>query len=208
MGRCPRQALRFDAAAIRQVARDLQRAVTHRRPDGSRARCHDGPSRSPRDEARNEEGEHHRSRRHEASAGPPPVIVIDDAKTSARMEHRSLIRPGGDVEGLKGPNSLGCSRRPYTATVSERVERKVVTILFCDLVGFTSKYDLADPEDVQQALAVYHARVLREIERFGGTAEKFIGDAVMAVYGAPVAHEDDAQRALLSALRIRRRSRS
>ena len=103
---------------------------------------------------------------------------------------------------MKGLNSLGCSRRPYTATVSERVERKVVTILFCDLVGFTSKYDLADPEDVQQALAVYHARVLREIERFGGTAEKFIGDAVMAVYGAPVAHEDDAQRALLSALRI------
>ncbi|MGZ8579394.1 MAG: ATP-binding protein, partial [Actinomycetota bacterium] len=62
--------------------------------------------------------------------------------------------------------------------------------------------DLADPEDVQQALAVYHETVVREIERFGGTAEKFIGDAVMAVYGAPVAHEDDAQRALFSALRI------
>ena len=77
-----------------------------------------------------------------------------------------------------------------------------MTILFCDLVGFTAKFDLADPEDVQDALAVYYARVVREIERFGGTAEKFIGDAVMAVYGAPVAHEDDAERALLSALRI------
>ncbi len=86
--------------------------------------------------------------------------------------------------------------------VDERVERKVVTILFCDLVGFTSAFDLADPEDVQQALAVYHDTVVREIERFGGTAEKFIGDAVMAVYGAPVSHEDDAQRALFSALRI------
>ncbi|MGZ8571065.1 MAG: adenylate/guanylate cyclase domain-containing protein, partial [Actinomycetota bacterium] len=86
--------------------------------------------------------------------------------------------------------------------MDERVERKVVTILFCDLVGFTSAFDLADPEDVQQALAVYHETVVREIERFGGTAEKFIGDAVMAVYGAPVAHEDDAQRALFSALRI------
>jgi class 3 adenylate cyclase/tetratricopeptide (TPR) repeat protein len=86
--------------------------------------------------------------------------------------------------------------------VDERTERKVVTILFCDLVGFTSAFDLADPEDLQQALAAYHATVVREIERFGGTPEKFIGDAVMAVYGAPVAHEDDAQRALFSALRI------
>ncbi len=83
-----------------------------------------------------------------------------------------------------------------------REERKVVTILFCDLVEFTSRFDLADPEDVQDTLATYHARVRREIERFGGTVEKFIGDAVMAVYGAPVAHEDDAQRAIFSALRI------
>ncbi|HET7929041.1 MAG TPA: adenylate/guanylate cyclase domain-containing protein [Actinomycetota bacterium] len=83
-----------------------------------------------------------------------------------------------------------------------REERKVVTILFCDLVGFTARFDLADPEDVREALAAYHERVRREIERFGGTVEKFIGDAVAAVYGAPVAHEDDAERALLSALRI------
>ncbi|MGH2589719.1 MAG: adenylate/guanylate cyclase domain-containing protein, partial [Actinomycetota bacterium] len=83
-----------------------------------------------------------------------------------------------------------------------REERKVVTVLFCDLVEFTARFDLADPEDVQEALAAYHARVRREIERFGGTVEKFIGDAVMAVYGAPVTHEDDAQRAVLSALRI------
>ena len=83
-----------------------------------------------------------------------------------------------------------------------REERKVVTILFCDLVEFTSRFDLADPEDVRSTLATYHSLVAREIERFGGTVEKFIGDAVMAVYGAPVAHEDDAQRALLSALRI------
>jgi class 3 adenylate cyclase/tetratricopeptide (TPR) repeat protein len=83
-----------------------------------------------------------------------------------------------------------------------REERKVVTILFCDLVEFTARFDLADPEDVQHTLAAYHSRVRREIERFGGTVEKFVGDAVMAVYGAPVAHEDDAERAILSALRI------
>ena len=83
-----------------------------------------------------------------------------------------------------------------------REERKVVTILFCDMVEFTSRFDQADPEDVRETLARYHSRVRREIERFGGTVEKFIGDAVMAVFGAPVAHEDDAQRAVFSALRI------
>jgi len=91
---------------------------------------------------------------------------------------------------------------PLDADGRSREERKVVTTLFCDLVEFTSRFDLADPEDVQDTLATYHARVRREIERFGGTVEKFIGDAVMAVYGAPVAHEDDAQRAVFSALRI------
>jgi len=80
-----------------------------------------------------------------------------------------------------------------------REERKVVTILFCDIVEFTARFDLADPEDV---LSAYHERVRREIERFGGRVEKFIGDAVMAVYGAPRAHEDDAERAVLSATRI------
>jgi predicted ATPase/class 3 adenylate cyclase len=88
------------------------------------------------------------------------------------------------------------------AETGPREERKIVTILFCDMVEFTSRFDRADPEDVRETLATYHRRVRREIERFGGTVEKFIGDAVMAVYGAPVAHEDDARRALLSALRI------
>jgi class 3 adenylate cyclase/tetratricopeptide (TPR) repeat protein len=78
----------------------------------------------------------------------------------------------------------------------------VVSVLFADLVGFTARSDRSDPEDVRAALAPYHARVKREIERFGGTVEKFIGDAVMAVFGAPVAHEDDAERAVRSALRI------
>jgi class 3 adenylate cyclase/tetratricopeptide (TPR) repeat protein len=81
-------------------------------------------------------------------------------------------------------------------------ERKVVSILFVDLVGFTSRSHAADPEDVKAALGPYHSLLKREIERFGGTVEKFIGDAVMAVFGAPVAHEDDAERAVRAALRI------
>jgi class 3 adenylate cyclase len=78
----------------------------------------------------------------------------------------------------------------------------VVTVLFCDLVGFTASSDQADPEDVFARLRPYHARLRREIEPFGGTVEKFIGDAVMAVFGAPTAHEDDAERAVRAGLRI------
>jgi class 3 adenylate cyclase len=84
-----------------------------------------------------------------------------------------------------------------------RRERKVVTVLFVDLAGFTSRAEVMDPEDVAAMLDPYHERVKDELERRGGTVEKFIGDAVMAVFGAPVAHEDDAERAVRSALAIR-----
>jgi class 3 adenylate cyclase/tetratricopeptide (TPR) repeat protein len=81
-------------------------------------------------------------------------------------------------------------------------ERKVVTVLFCDLVGSTARADGADPEDVQATLGPYHARLRTELERYGATVEKFIGDAVMAVFGTPAAHEDDAERAVRAGLRI------
>ena len=81
-------------------------------------------------------------------------------------------------------------------------ERKVISVLFCDLVGFTASSDEADPEDVRARLRPYHARVRHEVERFGGVVEKFIGDAVMATFGVPVAHEDDAERAVRAGLRI------
>src|SRR5438067_1336321 len=84
-----------------------------------------------------------------------------------------------------------------------REERKVVTILFADLVGFTSRAETLDPEDVRAVLAPYWERLRSELERLGGTVEKFIGDAVMAVFGAPVAHEDDPERAVRAALAIR-----
>jgi len=89
------------------------------------------------------------------------------------------------------------------AQTAPREERKVVTILFADLVGFTSKAERMDPEDVRELLGTYHDHVRRELERFGGTVEKFIGDAAMAVFGAPFAHEDDPERAVRAALAIR-----
>src|SRR6195256_6920243 len=89
------------------------------------------------------------------------------------------------------------------AAEPRREERKVVTVLFADLVGFTSQAEQLDPEDVRSVLAPYYARLRSELERFGGTVEKFIGDAVMALFGAPVAHEDDPERAVRAALAIR-----
>jgi len=84
-----------------------------------------------------------------------------------------------------------------------REERKVVTVLFCDLVGFTAKAEKLDPEEVRAVLRPYHDRVRAELERHGGTVEKFIGDAVMALFGAPTTHEDDPERAVRAALAIR-----
>ncbi len=82
-------------------------------------------------------------------------------------------------------------------------ERKVVSVLFADLVGFTGRAEKLDPEDVRRMLAPYHGRVKTELERFGGTVEKFIGDAVVALFGAPLAHEDDPERAVRGALAAR-----
>ena len=83
-----------------------------------------------------------------------------------------------------------------------RRERKVVTVLFADLVGFTARSESLDPEDVEAILGPYHERLRTELEQRGGTVEKFVGDAVMAVFGAPVVHEDDPERAVRAALAI------
>jgi class 3 adenylate cyclase/tetratricopeptide (TPR) repeat protein len=79
-------------------------------------------------------------------------------------------------------------------------ERKVVSALFCDLVGFTSRAETMDPEDVHGLLRTYYASVRSEFERFGGTVAKFIGDAVFVLYGVPRTHEDDPERAVRAAL--------
>ncbi len=81
-------------------------------------------------------------------------------------------------------------------------ERKIVTVLFVDLVGFTARAERLDPEDVRAIQTPYFARVRGAIESFGGTVEKYIGDAVMAVFGAPVAHGDDPERAVRAAMAI------
>ena len=104
-------------------------------------------------------------------------------------------------DGARFCNACGTLLAPEVR--APREERKVVTVLFADLVGFTARAERLDPEDVRALLAPYHERLRAELEHFGGTVEKFIGDAVMALFGAPVAHEDDPERAVRAALAIR-----
>ena len=77
-----------------------------------------------------------------------------------------------------------------------------MSVLFVDLVDFTARSENADPEDVRELLQLYHSEAKQRIEDYGGVLEKFIGDAVMAVFGAPTAHGDDAERAVRAGLRV------
>ncbi len=88
---------------------------------------------------------------------------------------------------------------PLAAPVPARQQRKVVTVLFCDVTGSTELGERLDPEALRTLLARYFEGMKEIVERHGGTVEKFIGDAVMAVFGVPVVHEDDALRALRAA---------
>ena len=96
-----------------------------------------------------------------------------------------------------------CGQQLAGAGTGPRDERRVVSVVFVDLVGFTARAERLDPEDVRAFLAPYHELVRRELESFGGVVEKFIGDAIVAVFGAPTAYGDDAERAVRAALAVR-----
>ena len=104
-----------------------------------------------------------------------------------------------NTSGARFCSSCGMS---LGAAVPAQEERKLVSVLFIDLVGSTARADKADPEDVRDVLQRYHGEAKTCIEGYGGVVEKFIGDAVMAVFGAPVAHGDDAERAVRAGLRV------
>jgi len=82
-------------------------------------------------------------------------------------------------------------------------DRRLVTVLFADLVGFTGRAEAADPESMREIQRAYFDAAAAEVERYGGRVEKYIGDAVMALFGVPQAHDDDAERALHAALQVR-----
>ena len=84
-----------------------------------------------------------------------------------------------------------------------REVRKTVTVLFCDVVGSTELAERFDPEVMRSVMARFYAAIREPVERHGGTVEKVIGDALVAVFGIPVVHEDDALRAVRAALEMR-----
>ncbi|HEY6605715.1 MAG TPA: adenylate/guanylate cyclase domain-containing protein [Gaiellaceae bacterium] len=122
--------------------------------------------------------------------------------TSAELTGSTISCPS--CGELNPPGSRFCNRcgAQLGDQPALREERKLVSILFVDLVGFTARSDRADPEDVRDALQLYHADAKQRIEQYGGVLEKFIGDAVMAVFGAPISHGDDAERAVRAGLRV------
>jgi class 3 adenylate cyclase len=103
-------------------------------------------------------------------------------------------------DGAKFCNACGS---PLEAPRRAGEERRLVSVLFVDLVGHTARSEQLDPEDVRSILLPYYEHVRSELEGFGGTVEKFVGDAVMGIFGAPTAYGDDPERAVRAALAIR-----
>ena len=107
------------------------------------------------------------------------------------------------AENPDGQSYCGSCAAPLSDTATTEKQRKTVTVVFCDVVGSTALAESRDPEALELLLAAYFSGMKAIVESYGGTVQKFIGDAVVAVFGVPVAHEDDALRALLAAVQMR-----
>ncbi|MFY9933807.1 MAG: adenylate/guanylate cyclase domain-containing protein, partial [Streptosporangiaceae bacterium] len=118
--------------------------------------------------------------------------------------HALAVAGAGSAAGpAAGPASLTTASAPQTPALagpSGAAERRVCSVLFCDVVGFTPLAEARDPEAVRELLSRYFEVARTVIGRYGGVVEKFIGDAVMAVWGTPAATEEDAERAVRAGL--------
>ena len=132
------------------------------------------------------------------ACGTPLALQCASCGTGHRPGQKFCDECGSALAGTSAPASLHAPASDG-APVSER---RLVSVLFADLVGFSTLAEHRDPEEVRELLSRYFDRCRTLIERYGGTVEKFIGDAVMAVWGTPVAREDDAERAVRAALAL------
>jgi class 3 adenylate cyclase/predicted ATPase len=126
--------------------------------------------------------------------GSALVIVCDACSAPNAPDSKFCGECGAAIGSSAAP--------PVPATATPSTERRLVSVLFADLVGSTNLAEGRDPEEVRDLLSRYFDTARETIERYGGLVEKFIGDAVMAVWGTPSAHEDDAERAVRAALEL------
>ena len=120
---------------------------------------------------------------------------------AAEPDYAFCLNCGASLQaGAKAAAVAAAPARDVASDPTATAERRLVSVLFADLVGFTSLSEKQDAEEVRELLTTYFETCKALITRYGGVVEKFIGDAVMAVWGAPVAHEDDAERAVRAAL--------
>ena len=144
--------------------------------------------------AENQEG-----KRFCGDCGGALVLVCPSCGASVEAGKRFCGDCGSAVAGA-GPVAPPGAASPASEAAKPVAERRLTTVLFGDLVGFTSLSEGRDAEDVRELLSDYFAMAKTVVNRYGGTIEKFIGDAVMAVWGVPVSHEDDAERAVRAGL--------
>ena len=138
------------------------------------------------------------------SAEPFPAIAerAGAGAVAARQTGQAVGAVAGPVGTRPAPTSAGAVASGDDADDDGRLveERRVVSVLFADIVGFTTLSERLDPEDVRELSASVLARLAEAVALYGGTIDKFMGDAIMALFGAPVAHEDDPVRAVRAAL--------
>jgi class 3 adenylate cyclase len=127
-----------------------------------------------------------------------PICFQEIAQALSREDRSNDEEEGG--EEVHGVYQMRAIAKDHGARASLEGERKVVTVLFADVAGFTSLSEKLDPEEVHQIMEGCFQILMDEIHRYEGTIDKFTGDGVMALFGAPIAHEDAPQRALYTAL--------
>jgi class 3 adenylate cyclase len=133
-----------------------------------------------------------------------PAAVVEGAKEAARgARTHAPRRISGAPRSATASAATAAPAAGLAEFAPDTEERRIVTVLFADIADSTPLADALDPEEMRSLLSAYFTAMSREIHRHGGTVEKYIGDAVMAVFGLPVAHEDDPIRALRAALAMR-----